>query len=81
MTYQAKDDAGNTATKQYTFEVKAETDSKSVSEQAWGIVLIVVSLALLCGVVIYFVKTKDVSSRDDKAKEKAKENAKKLNDK
>ena len=81
LTYQAKDDAGNTATKQYTFEVKAETDSKSVSEQAWGIALIVVSLALLCGVVIYFVKTKDVSSRDDKAKEKAKENAKKLNDK
>ena len=81
LTYQAKDDAGNTATKQYTFEVKAETDNKSVSEQAWGIVLIVVSLALLCGVVIYFVKTKDVSSRDDKAKEKAKENAKKLSDK
>lgn len=54
-----KDEAGNSETYKYTIEVPAEeTDTKTISPVV-GTVLIVVSVVILAGVVIYFV----ISSR------------------
>lgn len=54
-----KDEAGNTETYRYTIEVPAkEADTKTISPVV-GTVLIVVSVVILAGVVIYFV----ISSR------------------
>ncbi|HAJ77865.1 MAG TPA: hypothetical protein DCO89_02210, partial [Clostridiales bacterium] len=67
LTYSATDKAGNTGDDVvYNFEVKSTSSSSSVSEKTWGIVLIVVSVALLAGVVIYFVKTKDAPDASEK---------------
>lgn len=74
LRFVAYDEAGNNDPISYTFEVASETTDSSVSEQTWSVILIVASLVLLCGVVIFFVKTKDKSS--DKL-EKSKELAKK----
>lgn len=77
LTYTATDSAGNSDPIVYTFEVKSKTNDTTVSEQSWGIVLIVVSLALLCGVVIYFVKTKDApTAKLEKSKELTKKSKK-----
>jgi len=67
LTYSATDKAGNTGDDVvYNFEVKATSSSSSISEKTWGVVLIVVSVALLAGVVVYFVKTKDAPDTKDK---------------
>ncbi|MGN1212822.1 MAG: hypothetical protein ACI4TZ_02150 [Christensenellales bacterium] len=77
LKYSATDEAGNTTEPiSYTFEVKGNANSSSITEQTWGVVLIVVSIALLAGVVIYFVKTKDKTDAKEKAKELAKKNKK-----
>ena len=66
LTYKATDKAGNSDDKVYSFEVKASPTDKTVSEKAWGVVLIVISVALLAGVVVYFVKTKDAPDAKEK---------------
>ena len=71
LTYTATDKAGNSDDKVYSFEVKASSTDATVSEKAWGIVLIVISVALLGGVVVYFVRTKDAPDAKEK---KSKEN-------
>ena len=73
LTYSATDKAGNTGDDVvYNFEVKATSNSSSVSEKTWGVVLIVVSVALLAGVVVYFVKTKDAPDAKDKKNKESK---------
>ena len=63
LTYKATDSAGNTDDNlRYTFEVKSNKNSTSISEKTWGIILSVVAVALLAGVVVYFIKTKDTST-------------------
>ena len=77
LKYEAYDEAGKCDPIEYTFEVKADTSNTAVSEQTWGVILTVATLALLCGVVVYFVKTKDAGAdRLDKSKELAKKNKK-----
>ena len=71
LKYAVKDDAGNTDDLTYTFEVKGNSASTSISEKAWGIGLIVLSVVILGGVVVYFVKTKDAPA--EKAEKKGKE--------
>ena len=67
LTYSAKDKAGNTGDDVvYNFEVKSASNTSSISEKTWGVVLIVVSVALLAGVVVYFVKTKDAPDASEK---------------
>lgn len=71
LKYAVKDNAGNTDDLTYTFEVKGKSTSTSISEKAWGIGLIVLSVVILGGVVVYFVKTKDAP--EAKAEKKGKE--------
>lgn len=59
ITYVAKDGAGNTKTVKKVVEVFGDENASVVSSETWGVILIVVSLAILGGVVIYFVKTRD----------------------
>ena len=59
VKYAVKDSAGNTDDLTYTFEVSGNSATTSISEKVWGIGLIVLSVVILAGVVIYFVKTKD----------------------
>jgi|GEM_PF-2885715 len=72
LTYVAKDAAGNETEKVYNFTVKAVENNTTSAEKAWGIALVVLSVALLAGVIIYFVRTKDAdmanlpSKKDDK---------------
>lgn len=75
LKYYALDEAknGENLPLTYTFEVKAQTNDSSVTEQTWGVVLIVASLALLCGVVVFFIKTKDKpADKLEKSKDLAK---------
>lgn len=55
----ARDEAGNENIKEVSFQVFADENKSVVSTETWSIVLIVLSLAILAGVVIYFVKTRD----------------------
>ena len=73
LTYSATDEAGNDMDPvSYTFEVEGNSNKSSVTEMVLGTVLIIASLALLAGVVIYFVKTKDgPADKLEKAKELA----------
>lgn len=70
LKYTVKDAAGNTDDVVYTFEVKAQSNSKSVSEIAWGTALIVASVALIAGVVVYFIRTKDPTEKAEKEEKK-----------
>ena len=70
ISYLAEDKAGNeNSDVLYSFEVKSTSSTSSISEATWGAVLIVISVALLAGVVIFFVKTKDSSTPKDSKKE------------
>lgn len=59
LVYSLTDSAGNTATKTYYIEVTADSTSATISQEVWGTVLIVASVVLLAGVVIYFVITRN----------------------
>ena len=80
LTYQLTDEAGNLSTPLSTIiVVDAEDVATTNVETIWGTVLIVASVALLAGVVIYFVvSNKKQKSVDNKSREDAKERAKKL---
>ena len=62
LKYLAKDAAGNETEKVYNFTVKAKENNATSTEQTWGIILIVLSVVILGGVIIYFVKTKDADA-------------------
>ena len=70
LKYTVKDSAGNEDDVVYSFEVKAKSNSTSVSEIAWGTALIVASVALIAGVVVYFIRTKDPVEKAEKADKK-----------
>ncbi|MBE5746181.1 MAG: hypothetical protein E7359_02720 [Clostridiales bacterium] len=59
ITYTARDKAGNEEVIKKYVEVYADDSNSVISSETWGVVLIVVSLAILGGVVIYFIKTRD----------------------
>lgn len=69
ITYTARDKAGNEKIVKKTVEVYANESKSVITTETWSIVLIVLSLAILAGVVIYFVKTRDKKpSKKDVAK-------------
>lgn len=59
ITYTARDKAGNEKVIKKVVEVYADDNSSIISNETWSIVLIIGSLAVLAGVVIYFIKTRD----------------------
>lgn len=63
ITYTARDKAGNVTTEVRYVEVVAKDSKTSIANETWGVVLIVVSVLILGGVVIYFIKTRDRKSK------------------
>lgn len=58
LTMTVEDAVGNTATKEFNFEVAAKTQDTTTIYKAVGTVLIVVSVLVLAGVIVYFVVSK-----------------------
>lgn len=54
LTLTVKDDNGNAATETIEFKVSNKTEPKSIKDNVVGIVLIVVSVVLLGGVILFF---------------------------
>ena len=54
LTLTVKDDNGNTTTKSISFKVENKTEPKTIKDSVVGIVLIVVSVVLLGGVILFF---------------------------
>jgi len=76
ITFTVVDGVGNTGTFSKTFKVTAKTTTSSDTTKVLGIVLIVVSVVILAGVVIYFVKGTKFLPKRNKNKVK-KENSEK----
>lgn len=57
LTITLTDEAGKTTSKEFTIESKTEESKETKVKEVVGIVLIVVSLAILAGVIVYFVVT------------------------
>lgn len=66
LKYTFKDEAENNDEALYSFKVNAASDKSSIGEMAWGAALIVAAVALVAGVVVYFVKTRDKTTDKDK---------------
>ena len=64
LTLTIKDDAGNTTTKKYTINIPSEENETKKVGSVVGTILVVASVVVLAGVVIYFV----LSSRKKSAK-------------
>ncbi len=66
VTITAKDKASNETVKTYTVDVSAEENKASTATEVFGTVLLVLSILVLLGVVIYFVKPTPKSKKDKK---------------
>lgn len=60
ITYTARDEAGNEQVETVIFQVAASTSLISTITESWGIVLIILSLLVLGGVIVYFMKSKQL---------------------
>lgn len=58
LTVEVEDAVGNTTTETYEFEVVAKTQDSTLTYKIVGTVLIVVSVLILAGVIVYFVVSK-----------------------
>lgn len=58
LVFSLKDDAGNETTQSKTFTISAESGSTMTSTEVVGTILIVVSVVVLAGVVVYFIVSK-----------------------
>lgn len=58
LVFSLKDDAGNETTQSKTFTISAESESSMTSTEVVGTILIVVSVVVLAGVVVYFIVSK-----------------------
>lgn len=72
LTITLTDEAGKTTTKEFTIESKADESKENKVTEVVGVILIVLSLAILAGVIIYFVvsgrKMRPGSSKGKKSK-------------
>lgn len=72
LTLTVKDAAGKTTTKDFSITAEAEDSKETKVKEVVGIILIVLSLAVLAGVIVYFVvsgrKMRPGSSKGKKAK-------------
>ncbi len=63
ITYTARDKAGNEKVVKEKIVAYADDNKSVISTETLNIVLIVVGLAILAGIVIYFVKTRDKKTK------------------
>ena len=73
ITFTVTDSVGNSGQISRTFKVSANTSSATDTAKILGTVLIVVSIVILAGVVIYFVKGTKMLPKRKKAKKQPKE--------
>ena len=62
LTIVGRDEAGNPNTFVYKFNVTSDASTSSFKDNATGVVLIVVSLLILAGVIVYFALSKKKTS-------------------
>ena len=67
LTLTVKDDNGNTTTKSISFKVENKTEPKTIKDNVVGIILIVVSVVLLGGVILFFA----LAGKRNKSKRKS----------
>jgi hypothetical protein len=60
LTYTVRDDAGNERVESTVFQVTADEAGTTVLTQTLGIIFILIALAVLAGVVIYFVRSREI---------------------
>ncbi|MGD9901342.1 MAG: Ig-like domain repeat protein [Spirochaetales bacterium] len=60
LTYSAVDEAGNEKVETYVFQVSAAENNGLIITETWGIILIVVALLVLAGVVVYFIRSREI---------------------
>ncbi len=77
LTFTTKDTAGNSQTYTKTIKVVSEETKKSDVTTVVGTILIVVSLAILAGVIVYFARTPKTANAAPKAKKAEKKESKK----
>ena len=58
LRFSVKDDAGIETTQTKTFTISAEAGSTMTTTEAVGTILIVISVVVLAGVVVYFIVSK-----------------------
>lgn len=58
LTFTVEDAVGNKTTKEFTFEVGAKTQDTTTVYKTVGTILIVVSVLVLAGVIVYFIVSK-----------------------
>lgn len=57
LSIKVTDNAGKTTTKDFTIEVKADESKETKVKEVVGTILVVLSVAILAGVIVYFVVT------------------------
>ena len=77
LTFTAKDTAGNSQVYTKTIKVVSEESKKTDVTTVVGTILIVVSLAILAGVIVYFARTPKTANNAPKAKKAEKKESKK----
>lgn len=58
LTIEVQDAVGNTSTKTFNFEVSAKTSNTQSTHEVVGTILIVISVLVLVGVIVYFIVSK-----------------------
>lgn len=77
LTIIGRDEAGNTNSYTFTFHVTADASTTSFKDNVTGVVLIIVSLLILAGVIVYFaVSKKKISPKKTVKKVEKKEEKK-----
>ena len=60
LTYTAIDEAGNQKVESVVFQVSADEIETTVLTQTLGIIFIIIALLVLGGVVVYFIKSREI---------------------
>ena len=60
LTYTVRDEAGNQKVESTVFQVSADEAGTTVLTQTLGIIFILLALFVLAGVVIYFVRSREI---------------------
>ena len=77
LTITAKDAAGNLGTYTTDIVVVGENNKETYTNETTGVILIVVSLVILAGVIVYFARTPKTANAAPKAKKAEKKESKK----
>ena len=60
LTYTVRDEAGNTKVESHVFQVSADENGINTVPETLAIVLIILAVLTLAGVVIYFIRSREI---------------------